>query len=82
MHIVPLRLSSPLAHYHPNVVAPSTPAIMLLMVLPTDMQIEIAGHLAMTSDWPMDDLHSLWATYSSMRHIYGDPTIGQHLALD
>ena len=51
-------------------------------MLPIDMQIEITGHLAVTSDRPMDDLHSLWATCLSMRHIYGHPAVGQHLALD
>ena len=30
----------------------------------------------------MDDLRSLRATCSSMRRIYGNPTIGQHVALD
>ena len=30
----------------------------------------------------MDDLCSLWATYSSMCHICGDPTISHRLALD
>ena len=57
-------------------------AIMSLRVLPIDVQIEIAGHLAMTSDRPMDDLRSLWVTCSSMRRICGDPAVGQHLALD
>ena len=30
----------------------------------------------------MDDLHSLWATCSSMHRICGDPTVGRHLELD
>jgi len=55
---------------------------MLLSVLPTDVQIEIAGHLAVTSDRPMDDLHSLWATCSSIYHICGNPTISRCLSLD
>ena len=55
---------------------------MSLTMLPTDMQIEITGHLTTTSDWPMDDFYSLRATYSSMCHICGDPAIGQRLALD
>ena len=55
---------------------------MSLMALPTDVQIKIAGHLVMTSDWPLDDLRSLWATCSTMRHICGDPADGQRLALD
>jgi hypothetical protein len=82
MHVVPPCLSSPLAHHSPQVVAPSTRVITLLMALPTDVQIEIAGHLAVTSDHPMDDLYSLWVTCSSMCHICGDPAIGRHLASD
>ena len=81
-YVAPLCLSSPLAHHHPHVVAPSTPATMLLTVLPTDIQIEIAGHLAATLDSPMDDLHSLRATCSSRHCICGDPTIDRHLALN
>jgi hypothetical protein len=55
---------------------------MSLMALPTELQIVIAGHLTATSEQPMDDLRSLQATCSTMRHICGDPTIGRHLALD
>ena len=55
---------------------------MLLTVLPIDVQIEIAGHNSVTSDRPMDDLRSIWVTYSSMHRICGDLTIGQCLALD
>jgi hypothetical protein len=32
--------------------------------LPTDMAIEIAYHIATTAAVPMEDLSSLWATYS------------------
>ena len=53
-----------------------------LTALPTEVQIEIADHLAMTSEWPMNDLHSLQVTCSSMRHICSDPTIGRHVAVD
>ena len=55
---------------------------MSLTALPTEVQIEIVDHLATTSEWPMNDLHSLQATCSSMRHIYGDPAVGRCLALD
>ena len=55
---------------------------MLLLVLPTDLTIEIVGHLAATLELPMDDLHSLQVTYSFMRHIYGDPAIGHRVAMD
>ena len=54
---------------------------MLLMALPTDLAIEIIGHLATTSKQPMDDLRSLWVTCSSMRRICGNPTIGQRVAM-
>jgi hypothetical protein len=50
---------------------------MLLMALPTDMQIEITALVAATSDRPMDDLRSLGATYSSMRRICGNPVVGR-----
>jgi hypothetical protein len=55
---------------------------MSLMALPTNVQIEISGHLAVTLDRPMDELCSLWVTYSSMCHICCDPAIGRHLASD
>jgi hypothetical protein len=48
---------------HPHAVPPSTSTIMAarwhptsLMALPVEVQIEIAGHIAVTSEWPMDDL--------------------------
>ena len=55
---------------------------LIVLRLPIDMQIEIAGHLAATLDWPLDDLRILRVTCSSMHHIYGDPAIGRCLALD
>ena len=48
---------------------------MLLTVLPIDVQIEIADHLTATIDRPMDDVHSLWVTCSSMHRICGNPAI-------
>jgi hypothetical protein len=36
----------------------------------------------MTSEQPMDDLHSLRVTYSSMRRVCRDPPIDRRLALD
>ena len=59
MYVVPLYLPSPLARRRPHAVARTTPAIMSLTVLPTDMQIEIADHLAVTLDQPMDDFYNL-----------------------
>ena len=55
---------------------------MSLTVLPTEVQIVITGHLAVTSERPMDDLRSLLATYLSLYLICGDPTVGRYLALD
>ena len=55
---------------------------MSLTALPTKVQIVFTSHLTTTSYQPMDDLHSLWVTCSSMHHIYGDPTIGRRLTLD
>jgi hypothetical protein len=53
-----------------------------LMALLVEVQIEITGHLAATLEQPMDDLCSLRAMRSSMRDIYGDPAIGQCVAVD
>uniref|UniRef100_K3YKZ9 F-box domain-containing protein n=1 Tax=Setaria italica TaxID=4555 RepID=K3YKZ9_SETIT len=53
-----------------------------LAVLPTEVAIEIIGHLAATSEQPMDDLRSLWATCSFMLRMCGDPAVGRHVALD
>ena len=55
---------------------------MSLTVLPTEVQIVIVRHLAATSEQPKDDLHSLRATCSSMRHICGEPIVCRCLALD
>ena len=55
---------------------------MSLTAVPTEVQIEIVGHLTVTSEWPMDDLRSLRATCSSMRRIYSDPTVSRRVAVD
>ena len=55
---------------------------LLLLALHTDLAIEIACHLAMTSERHMDGLRSLWTTYLSMHHIYGDPAVDRRMALD
>ena len=52
-----------------------------LTALPIDLAIEITGHLTTTLERPMDDLHSLWVTYSSMCHIYGNLAIDRCLSL-
>ena len=53
-----------------------------LLALPDELAIEIAGHFAVTSERPMDDIRSLRVACSSMRHICGNPTIGRRMALD
>ena len=53
----------------------------LLQVLPDEMAIEIASHLAATLERPMDDLRSLRAACSSMRHICSNPAVGRRVAL-
>ena len=56
--------------------------MLLLLALPTDLAIEIAGHLTTTSERPMDNFHSLLVTCSFMRHICSDPTISRRMAMD
>ena len=53
---------------------------MSLIMLPTNLAIKIASQFAVTSEQPMDDVHSLQATYSSMCCICGDPAVGRRLA--
>ena len=81
-YVAPLCLSCPLDHRRPHAIAPSTPTIMSLTAVPTEVQIEIVGHLTVTSEWPMDDPSSLRVTCLSMHCICGDPAIGRRLALD
>uniref|UniRef100_K3ZLB4 F-box domain-containing protein n=1 Tax=Setaria italica TaxID=4555 RepID=K3ZLB4_SETIT len=52
-----------------------------LAVLPTEVAIEITSRLAATSERPMDDLHSLWATCLFMHCVCGDDAIGRRMAL-
>ena len=54
----------------------------LLLALPNELAIEITSHLIVTSEQPMDDLHSLRATCSSMRRFCGNLVIGEHVTLD
>jgi hypothetical protein len=56
--------------------------MLLLLALPTNLAIEIAGHLAVTLERPMDDLRNLWVTCSFMRRICGDPTVSHHVVMD
>jgi hypothetical protein len=50
--------------------------------LPTKVAIQIAGHLAATSERPTDDLHNLWTTCHFMRGVCRDHAVGQHIALE
>src|SRR6185437_7996726 len=47
--------------------------------LVTEVAIQIAGHLTATSDSPMDDLRSLWATCPYLRGITCDCAVGQRI---
>ena len=49
--------------------------------LPTDMAIEIASRVAAAAADPMEDLGSLWATYSQMRRVCGDAVVGWSIPL-
>jgi hypothetical protein len=53
-----------------------------LTVLPEELVIVIAGHLAMTLERPIDDLRSLGVTCSSMCRICGDRAVNLHMSLD
>ena len=52
------------------------------MVLPEEVVIVIVGHLAATSERPLDDLRSLRATCSFMRRICSGGHVGRRLRLD
>ncbi|RLN43017.1 hypothetical protein C2845_PM01G45860 [Panicum miliaceum] len=52
-----------------------------LAELPIDLAIKIAGRLAATSEWPMDDLCALWATCHRKLRVCGEPEVGQRIAL-
>ena len=55
---------------------------MSLTLFPAKVQIEIASHLMVTLERPMDDLCNLWVTCSSMHRMCGDPTAGQCVVVD
>uniref|UniRef100_K3ZNZ4 F-box domain-containing protein n=1 Tax=Setaria italica TaxID=4555 RepID=K3ZNZ4_SETIT len=46
-----------------------------------EVLIDIAGHVAVTSLQPMDDLHNLRAVCRVMHRVCGDPSIGRRMAL-
>nr|TKW39316.1 hypothetical protein SEVIR_1G170500v2 [Setaria viridis] len=52
-----------------------------LAALPTKVAIEIAGHLTVTLERPMDDHISLRATCSFMRYVCGNHTVGDRFRL-
>jgi hypothetical protein len=53
-----------------------------LVVLPTEVYIDIAGHLAATSERAMDDLRSLQATCREMHCVCTNAAVGRHVALE
>jgi hypothetical protein len=55
---------------------------LLLVVLPTEVYIDIAGHLAATSERAMDDLRSLQATCREMHCVCTNAAVGRHVALE
>jgi hypothetical protein len=55
---------------------------LLLVVLPIEVNNDITGHLAATSERPMDDLCSLRATYREMRRVCNNAPVGQCVVLE
>ncbi|RLN42718.1 hypothetical protein C2845_PM01G43450 [Panicum miliaceum] len=51
------------------------PRLSLIADLPTDVAIQIEGHLAATSEWPMDDLRALRATCRRMHLVCRNPEV-------
>jgi hypothetical protein len=49
--------------------------------LSTDMTVEIASRVAAAVANPIEDLGSLWATYSQMRRVCGDIVVGRSIPL-
>jgi hypothetical protein len=49
--------------------------------LSTDMTVEIASGVAVVVANPIEDLGSLWATYSQMRRVCGDTVVGRSIPL-
>ncbi|RLN24110.1 hypothetical protein C2845_PM07G08950 [Panicum miliaceum] len=61
----------------PALMAARQPWLSLMADLPTDVAIQIAGHLAATSEWPMDDLRTLQTTCCSMHLMCRNPEVGR-----
>jgi hypothetical protein len=55
---------------------------LLLVVLPIEVNIDIAGHLVASSKQAMDDLCSLRATCWEMRCVCNNMMVGQCVALE
>jgi hypothetical protein len=53
-----------------------------LVVLPTEVNIDIISHLAATSKRAMDDLRSLRATCREMRRVCNNAGVGWRVALE
>ncbi|RLM45240.1 hypothetical protein C2845_PMPSC055978 [Panicum miliaceum] len=55
------------------------PRLSLMADLPTNVAIQIAGHLASTSERPMDDLRTLRATCRRMNLVCRNPKVGRRV---
>jgi hypothetical protein len=56
--------------------------LLSLVVLPIEVNIDITGHLAATSERPMDDLRSLRATCREMHRVCNSTAVGRRVALE
>ncbi|RLN11258.1 hypothetical protein C2845_PM09G09910 [Panicum miliaceum] len=52
------------------------------MDLPPDVAVKIAGHLAATSERPMDHLRALWVTCCFMRRVCSNPEVGRRISAE
>jgi hypothetical protein len=53
-----------------------------LVDLPTDVAIQIAGHLAVSLVRPIDQLRALRATCRSMRRVCRNPEVGLRISVE
>ena len=61
---------------------PSRRLPLSLVVLPTEVNVDIAGYLTATLERAMDDLRSLWVTYREMHRVCKNAAIGRRVALE
>jgi hypothetical protein len=53
-----------------------------LVLLPTEMNVDVVGHLVVTVEQAMDDLCSLQATCQEMCRVCKNTTIGRRVELE